>query len=123
MCKAIRYIKELEDLLERLAADYEILRNKESEIDKEINKKYHELEVKNFNAVEGYYIAKNLQLALQKRRILKAEMKRMNMLVSKFRLLDMNKQISGIEKSITHQKEGDDKYTARFFEEAFEVLQ
>jgi hypothetical protein len=77
MCLASKYIGEIDDLVERIKSDMQKLHNKRSEYDKKLSEFYHQLEIKKFNACEGYYISKQLQEILQKRRLLKNELYRM----------------------------------------------
>ncbi len=77
MCLASKYINNLEEAL----GDIEDLKNdlcKQMEkYDNEINKFYHDLETKSFNAAEGYYLSKQLQELLQKRRVVKKEINKL----------------------------------------------
>jgi hypothetical protein len=49
MCKASKYLTELETLTTRIHNDFELLSKKQSEIDKLLSEKYHQLENANFN--------------------------------------------------------------------------
>jgi hypothetical protein len=54
-------IKQLEGAFSKLNEDL-------SQCDRDLSQFYHDVEVKSFNAAEGYYIAKDLQQILHKRR-------------------------------------------------------
>lgn len=60
--------------------DFDRLRGAQSEIDRELSDKYHEIEKGNFDVVRGYYLAKGLQNILQRRRTIKGELCRLNSL-------------------------------------------
>lgn len=51
-----------------------------SQVDREINEIYHEIEASNFNAAEGYRLAKRLQLKLRERRQIKIDLQIMQRL-------------------------------------------
>lgn len=77
MCLATNYLNQIELIVEDVKGDMKKLNKKLSQCDKNISKLYHDLEVSKFNACEGYYFAKNLQELLQKRRLVKSELHRL----------------------------------------------
>ncbi|GLI82587.1 hypothetical protein ANABIO32_02740 [Rossellomorea marisflavi] len=80
MCVASRYINQLEDILVQIKTDLNKLNKKKAYYDKLFNEYYHKIETAKFNACEGYYLAKNFQDILQKRRLIKSELHRMKSL-------------------------------------------
>lgn len=67
MNKARELYNKLEELTSEYVAEKKKLEKMQSRLDKEINKFYHNLESRgNFNAAEGYYIAKDLQELLKR---------------------------------------------------------
>jgi hypothetical protein len=96
MCLASDYIKQIEVITTRYKDDYEKLVGRLSHYDKLVADIYHKIETANFNACEGYYLSKNLQEVLQKRRIVKDEMSRLNMLNQ---TLNLNKLTSSLDNS------------------------
>ncbi len=77
MCLASKYINNLEEALNDIEVAKKDLCEKMQNYDKQINEFYHELETKNFNAAEGYYLSKRLQEILQKRRVVKKEINKL----------------------------------------------
>jgi hypothetical protein len=110
MCKASKYLNELESLTARINADFELLNRKQSEIDKILSEKYHELENANFNACEGYYHAKQLQQVLRQRRVIKGEMARMNILHNSLKQLGVPKTINKAKMSIENSNKSGEKF-------------
>lgn len=78
MCLASKYLDQIEVMLEQIQGDMEKLRCKQSEYDKKLTDHYHKIEIGKFNACEGYYLTKQLQEILQKRRLIKSELYRMD---------------------------------------------
>lgn len=125
MCLASRYVSQIESTLINLKGDMKKLSLKMSQYDKEVNEIYHKIEIAKFNACEGYYLAKNLQDTLQKRRLIKSEYFRMeqlhkNLAQSLTSRLDNAKGM--IEKSKSHSKEWQSHFSITFSDIENEVL-
>lgn len=73
MCKASKYVNEIDRIIRQIQSDRSKLGSKLSEYDKEISRIYHKIETMKFNACEGYYLSKELQTVLHKRRLVKNE--------------------------------------------------
>jgi hypothetical protein len=78
MCLASKYLNQLDNVIKDMNCDYKKLSVKLSEYDSLISEHYHKIETTNFNACEGYYLTKQLQEILRKRRVIKHEMERLN---------------------------------------------
>src|SRR5690606_9797771 len=74
------YIVQIESIVQKYDSEYQKLAERLSHYDKLISEHYHKVETTNFNAVEGFYLSKNLQELLHKRRVIKNEMYRVNIL-------------------------------------------
>lgn len=80
---AENHFVKLVELADAIEKDFEQLRKANSEIDRELNEKYHEIEIAgSFNVVQGFRHAKELQSILQKRRQIKGEVCNMHPLRS-----------------------------------------
>lgn len=125
MCLASKYVDQIESTMKSLKADMKKLSHKQSEYDKEINELYHKIEIANFNACEGYYLAKNLQETLQKRRLIKTEFYRMEQLHKYLTqsLFDRIQNAKGmIRKSKVHGEEWQSHFKISFSDIEEEVL-
>ncbi len=114
MCIADKYLNEIDKLTNKLQSDIKKLREKQSEYDKELSSIYHKIETKNFNACEGYYLSKELQIVLQKRRLVKHELE---MLFSMHDSLDLNRiinQIPKVQKTLNNRIKYHNNYTKKF---------
>ncbi|KIL12129.1 hypothetical protein B4127_1460 [Bacillus pumilus] len=87
MCKASKYIKEIESKVNELNAikkkvdeDIEFYRKEVSRTDKEFSEFYHDLEVAVFNACEGWSLSKRGQTILIERRKVKCEYEKLRMI-------------------------------------------
>jgi len=74
------YIGKIETLMQKYDQDCQKLAERQSYYDKLISEHYHKVETMKFNACEGYHLSKQLQELLQKRRVIKNEMYRLNIL-------------------------------------------
>jgi hypothetical protein len=123
MCYATKFINRFDELVKEVTEKYHELSNKQSEVDKKLSEIYHDLELRKFNAAEGYYIAKDLQLVLKQRRIIKSEFTRIQHLMSTMNIKVMGQQLHKAKKNTKVALDGNKEYIANFREEAFEVLQ
>lgn len=76
--KAIEHMTKLEEVVVGIKDDYRKLKSKLIELDQDISSFYHRLEHENFNAVEGFYRAKEIQELYRKRRVVKQEIYDLN---------------------------------------------
>lgn len=104
MCMASTYVRKIETITEELERDLNKLRLKQSETDKLVNKAYHKLETTKFNACEGYYIAKDLQNLLQKRRLIKSELYRMEKIYSQLEISKVKESVPKTKKMLKRSK-------------------
>jgi hypothetical protein len=99
MCFAYKsvanHIQQLEEKLKNMSKDI-------SECDKSLVNFYHDVEAKKFNACEGYYIAKDLQRILLKRRKVKYEYNQIRALIEQLKKADtyLKKKENRFRKSI-----------------------
>ncbi|WP_080845697.1 hypothetical protein [Cytobacillus gottheilii] len=113
---ASRRVREIESVLNGIEDDLNKLSKAVSNYDKEINNLYHKLEVSKFNACEGYYFSKQLQGLLQKRRLVKTEMKRLRIL-SKSLGKSITDRIENVQKQLhkhLHEDNGVMAYQVNF---------
>jgi prefoldin subunit 5 len=102
MCLASKYLGEIESVITRIEKDKKVLSERLSQLDKELSNVYHKIEVSRFNACEGYYLAKQLQEVLHKRRIVKDELTRFRSLKDSLGL--NNQKIDSSKKNLTKHK-------------------
>ena len=100
MCLASKYVSEMDDLFNSINADIRKLSKKQSEHDKKLSDMYHKLETLKFNACEGYYIAKEFQEIAQKRRLIKSELFRLQMLSKTLKINDINSRIPKVKEEV-----------------------
>jgi len=110
MCKASKYLSELESLTTRIHNDYEKLCKKQSHYDKLLTEKYHQLENAKFNACEGYYHAKDMQEILRKRRIVKGERHKLDILYQSLKNQNISSVISKTRKGIDQSVNSGNKF-------------
>lgn len=60
-------ITELDEKVKQMEVEYEIVKQMQSHVDKKLSIHYHTIETAKFNVVQGYYLAKELQIILSKR--------------------------------------------------------
>jgi hypothetical protein len=101
MCKADNYLSQLEFLTSRINSDYKKLCKKQSEYDKMLSDKYHQLENAKFNACEGYYHARQLQDILRARRMIKDEVCKLDILRDSLGKHNLTKILSSAKSRIS----------------------
>ena len=73
--RSLAIIEKIREIQSLMSDDYIAkLSKKMSEADKNVSNVYHQIEYQNFNACEGYKLAKKMQIALRERRSVKNEM-------------------------------------------------
>ncbi|MED1863306.1 hypothetical protein P4V41_07540 [Fictibacillus nanhaiensis] len=123
MCYATKYINQLEQLVRDIKGKHKELGKKLSAIDKQVNVFYHDLEQRPaFNAVEGYYIAKDLQLLLQQRRVIKSELLRLHTMIKSLEINHVRSKLPKTIKNVNELVETNSRYETNFKEEAYMVL-
>lgn len=114
MCLASKYIGQIEEMLVNLKSDIKKLSIKQSEYDKTVNEYYHKLETTKFNACEGYYIAKNFQEVLQKRRLVKSELYRMQHLYDNLKIQSVDEKLPQVKKMVNKSKSRGKEWCTNF---------
>jgi hypothetical protein len=104
MCKASKYLDQLETLVKGIESDRKMLFEKLSKYDLMLSEHYHKVEVMNFNACEGYYLSNQLQEILRKRRIVKDEISRLTTLNQTLNLKTINNSLKKSKECITKAK-------------------
>lgn len=79
MCLATKL---LETQIKQLELENRNLLSQFSGVDKQLSEFYHKVEVMKFNAVEGFFLAKELQVILHKRRNLKFQQCQISSLIN-----------------------------------------
>jgi hypothetical protein len=97
MCLASNYIGKFEEILEDFHSEHKRLSEEVSRYNTMVSDHYHKIETMKFNACEGFYLAKQLQELLRKRRLIKDEFCKINSL----RQIMVDKVQGSLEKSKT----------------------
>lgn len=93
MCKAIEYTNQLIEIYDNIENDFNTLKQELSQVDLYQQDILHIIESTNFNASEGYKLAKMIKDAREKRRVIKNELEPMQSLKSSF----IDKNISNLK--------------------------
>jgi carbamate kinase len=113
MCLASKYLSQLESITREIHEHKDLLAKKMSEYDKQLVDHYHKVETTNFNACEGYYLTKDLQEILQKRRVTKDEWSKLNTLTQIIKL-SKDSEFSQTKKSLGKYKEKNQQYRSNW---------
>jgi predicted RNase H-like nuclease (RuvC/YqgF family) len=123
---ASKYLKEFDSVVTNIKSDISKLQKKQSQYDKRISEIYHKLETMKFNACEGYYISKELQDILRKRRLVKQELYRMNGICNTLPLDSFKKKLpmakADLKKSNDLSKEWNDTFGFSFDDIEEEII-
>ncbi|MFO1442984.1 hypothetical protein KDN24_07100 [Bacillus sp. Bva_UNVM-123] len=111
MCLASTYLNELSKIQRKMQSDIAKISKKESEYDRKVSDIYHKIEISKFNACEGYYLSKELQDVLQKRRVIKHEGSRLRNI---YKSLSLGSRIPQVQKSIEKTIKENKEYTSNF---------
>ncbi|PKR82426.1 hypothetical protein [Heyndrickxia camelliae] len=111
MCIATKYLNELESMISNIEKDFQKLREEAQKYDKELAEYYHTVEHKVFNAAEGYYIAKELQILLRKRRLVKNELSSMDSLIKTLGLGNLHNKLTHSTKHVEKVRKKNKDYT------------
>jgi hypothetical protein len=122
MSIANSHLNQLTETHKMIRSDRDILSNRQSELDQLISAIYHEIEVANFNAVEGYYFCKKLQQALQERRIIKNELGNMNSLIQMLELNKLGNKLNSAKNRLNQHSQKNMEYIANFKVKPEEVI-
>ena len=114
MCLASKYLVEIDSFVERIKVDMEKLNCKQSEYDKKISEIYHKLETMKFNACEGYYISKELQTVLRKRRLIKSEYFRMKHIYDTLLVETVGNKLPKAKKGVKKSNESGKQWESTF---------
>ncbi|MWV44811.1 hypothetical protein GRF59_14415 [Paenibacillus sp. HJL G12] len=105
MCLAIEYGTALSETINKIKKDHEKLKKLVSECDIKVNQIYHDIEINNLNAANGFKKYKELQKALRERRVVKHEYASLTHLLRTF---DVNKVEGQIHKTMENTKKSED---------------
>lgn len=112
MCLASEYLSQIQGVFQEVEKKTRELNHMLSTIDKEISDVYHDLETRSFNAVEGYYIAKNIQGLVRRRRLVKHEIQKMGVLQRSFVNSKQRGRLKQVKGSVKQTSTGNKSYTA-----------
>ncbi|WP_442636470.1 hypothetical protein [Rossellomorea marisflavi] len=113
MCVASRYLDQIEVMLKQVKSDLRKLKDKAIYYDRELSKIYHDVEIRKFNACEGFYITKNLQDVLQRRRLVKKEMGRLEQVYNNL-IKTADNNFYKIKRSVDKSKKSEESYLENF---------
>lgn len=102
-------MKTMNDMLHDLKSQLYRWVDKLSDLDKKISQLYHDIEINNFNAYQGYQYSKNLQTLLRKRRLVKQEMEKISANVNHFE--DMQESIKKVRKNLEKYNKSCQEYS------------
>jgi cell division protein ZapA (FtsZ GTPase activity inhibitor) len=122
MCIANQHLNQLTETHKMIRSDRDILSNRQSELDQLISAIYHEIEVANFNAAEGFYFCKKLQEALQERRIIKNELGNMNSLIQMLELNKLGNKLNSAKQRLNQHSQKNMEYISNFKVKPEEVI-
>lgn len=105
MCIAKEIVNNLIQLLDQVETEYKNLTEQHSKCDKIEQDILHKVENSNFNACEGFYLAKNLQEVRRYRRLVKNEIPTMDALKSYINIKQLKSQFENTLKNINTAEE------------------
>lgn len=118
MTKASAILKQLREINDYYAEEKRKLLKLQSQLDKEVSRIYHDLESRgNLNAAEGYCVARDLQLILRKRRLVKQEIFELNAIERPIQINQLSNKLEKAEKSmekIKRTRSNKDNYTRKW---------
>ena len=107
MCKASKLLNEIKESTNSINQEHDRLNNLCKKYDQDLSSMYHKIESKGkFDACTGYYIAKEIQLLLQKRRITKHERDNYKSIIQSMNIKSLT---SIVEKASNNVKKLNDK--------------
>ena len=86
MCLASKFLTRFEELTCEMETEYQRLKKLEHLYNEKLSNFYHQMETAKFNAVEGYYKAKEIQDIVRQRRVIKDEIYRLKCVRDKMKL-------------------------------------
>lgn len=105
MKKASSILDKLKDINNEYMQERKNLLALQSKLDKEVSRLYHDLESRgNLNAAEGYYVARDLQAILRKRRIVKQEIYELNAVSNPVNLQQLSTNLKKVENGMSKIK-------------------
>lgn len=114
MCKIDEQIGDLENIIQDIDKEADRIGRVVAYYDNEINKLYHELEVRIFNTSQGNNISRRLQYLLKQRRLAKNDFDKYNSLKSTINLNSLNSKMHRVSKNIDSLKRKHKKYSGRW---------
>ena len=102
MCLANKFVTRFEELSLEMENEYQRLKRLEDVYNKKLNNHYHKMETAKFNAVEGYYKAKELQDIVRQRRVIKNELYKLTRVREKMRLQIIIERSNAARQSLIH---------------------
>ncbi len=105
MTKANAIIRQLREINDYYKEEKRKLFELQKQLDREVSRIYHDLESRgNLNAAEGYCVARDLQLALRKRRLVKQELYEMKVIDRPIQIDQLSNKLEKAEKSMNKVK-------------------
>ena len=102
MCLANKFLTRFEELSNEMESEFQRLKKLEVVYNKKLNEHYHDMETAKFNAVEGYYKAKELQDIVRQRRVIKNELYKLTRVREKMRLNTIIQRSNTARQSLSH---------------------
>ena len=100
MCKAKEYSKELLELIDKIENEKLMLCEKISKCDLATSEILHQIELRKFNACEGFELCKALQQIRKERRMVKLEIDPINSMYSKMEINSLKVKVKHTIKNI-----------------------
>jgi hypothetical protein len=117
MCMAKDYSQQFIDLFDNLNKDYQNLVGENRKTDLMIQDILHKIEFEEFNAAEGYCLAKQIKDIRVGRRDFKNELETMSSLIDTIKPVINNIKTANRKVVALEQKQKDRKYTPRILKE------
>ena len=112
------------EFMEEAPSKLEVLSQQMSEIDLELTDIHHYIECVNFNAYEGYKLAKEMKSILDRRSIIKNEQTRLSVAYNNFSQIVNANKVNKLHNSISKRKEQQENptYSPRIRVDMFEKI-
>lgn len=104
MCLADNYLEQIQSIIVDFHNKEKRLREQYSTCDKAVIDLYHQIEMSNFNACEGYFYAKRLQEVLRKRRAIKMELQKLQSFNDNINLNYLKNAINKTKKKLKNKE-------------------
>jgi hypothetical protein len=103
MCKATEYINKVNTLVKEIFTDINTMKCELSRLDRMQSDLLHKIEMDNFNAAEGYALAKSIKTIREKRRNVKNEFERLQSIRDSARMINRRVE-NNVNKIIERQQ-------------------